>query len=218
MTDREWDVIKGCVLFSGLSKDEIQFLLERCEASCKEIKSGEQVLIGNDERCVAILLAGKIAIYSDPKERVPLNRLKQGAVFGISALCGSLPAETFCISQGASKLLFLPADQSEVLLENKRVCKNLIGFFSNRIRFLNQKISALSASGAEGKLLQYCCQNADESGAVRLPRSLSELARSLNLGRASLYRAITKLVEKKIIEHNGKYIRLLHPPLTDSIL
>ena len=52
---------------------------------------------------------------------------------------------------------------------------------------------------------------------VRLPASIKSISNALNLGRASLYRAIDALTEYGYIAREGKTVRLLNPPGLKSL-
>ena len=86
--------------------------------------------------------------------------------------------------------------------------KNYIGFLSDRIRFLNRKITYLTAGNAERRLALYLISFGTDH--VELSESISALSDLLNLGRASIYRAFDKLAEDGYLEKQGRHITLLH--------
>lgn len=212
MNEKEIETTLTTSLFRGVTKDALLDLTERCNAYLIGFSSGDEIsFFQNDLGRIGILLSGSLTVFADEKKRVLLNRLSPGDTFGVSVLYGERGAGTVTVGHGKGKILFFNADSLEPLWENRVIRTNLISFLADRIRFLNKKISSLSQSGAEGKLLRFLSQSAKEDGMVLLPGSLSALAGSLNLGRASLYRALSKLEEDGVIERDGKNIRLLAP-------
>ena len=82
---------------------------------------------------------------------------------------------------------------------------NYIAFLSDRIRFLNKKLSVISCSDAENTVLKYLTLSADDNGYAVIPVSMTELAKMLGLGRASLYRSLDVLEKRgSIIRENNK--------------
>ena len=71
-------------------------------------------------------------------------------------------------------------------------------------------MDALSSGSGGRKLSDYLLKNAGGSGRVTV-RSMTDLASRLGMGRASLYRELTKLTEAGIIARSGKTITLLKP-------
>ena len=75
-------------------------------------------------------------------------------------------------------------------------------FLSRKIIYLNKKLATLTAGSAEKKLAAYISEH--QIDGVFTATSLSELANILQMGRASLYRAIDSMTENGIIKKSGK--------------
>ena len=75
-------------------------------------------------------------------------------------------------------------------------------FLSRKIIYLNKKLATLTAGNAEKKLASYICEH--QIDGVFTTDSLSELANILQMGRASLYRALDSMTENGIIVKKGK--------------
>ncbi|MBE6712198.1 MAG: Crp/Fnr family transcriptional regulator [Ruminococcaceae bacterium] len=205
-------VLETCPLFRGCDRSKIELLLEQSRALRYPFSPGDEFFTENaGERRIGILLFGALTVYAPGEENTPLNRLKPGGLFGVSALFGSPGANTVVRAESEGELLFIGEEQAEVLWEDKCVRSNLISFLTDRICFLNRKIASFTAKGAEGKLVRYLSQCADASGKCKIDSSFSELAKSLHLGRASLYRALDKLETEGVIRREKKEILLLSP-------
>ena len=197
-------------LFRGYQQDKLEKLLELMEAKIEDFSPGETFSLQEGEKHrVGILISGQMQVFSAGQKRVPLNRLSRGNLFGLSSLYGSDGAKTQVVGVQPGKVLFLEESHLEPLLEDPLLRRNLISFLTGRIRFLNRKIAFYTAPAATGKLARYLAQHADQAGRVPVPHSFSELAKILNLGRASLYRALGQLEEEGVIEKDGKEIRIL---------
>ena len=86
--------------------------------------------------------------------------------------------------------------------------ENYLKLLSDKIVYLNRKIAVLTAGSAEKKLASYIYEHM--IGSEFIPdTSISELANVLQMGRASLYRALDVLTDKNIIHKQGKRITIL---------
>ena len=88
---------------------------------------------------------------------------------------------------------------------------------SKKVVYLNRKISTLVAGSAEKKLVAYLLEVEFDS-VCSLNVSMSSLADMLNVGRASLYRAIDDLENRGLIKKNGKMIIISDHEALSSIL
>lgn len=211
MTKAEQAALCNCPIFRGLEFDEITLFLDRIGAYCDKIPAGEEIPTEKDGKTrMGIILSGTVKILS-PTDHAVLNRLESGSVFGVSCLYGEESAKTLLLAKKATSVLFFGGKDAELLWEDPRLRKNLISFLTDRIRFLNEKIASFTAHDSEEKLLSFLKQNTDEAGKVQLPASFAELARTLHLGRASLYRAMEKLEARGVLIRNGKFLKLCDP-------
>ncbi len=91
-----------------------------------------------------------------------------------------------------------------------RVGENYVTFLSDRIRFLNRRLSTLTAGQTDGKLWRYLLAHRGEDGVVSLPGGMTGLAETLNMGRSSLYRSLDALTAAGRICRQGKQIIVNH--------
>ncbi len=212
MTESDLLILADSPLFRESEKDWILQVLKKAAAYEEIFSAGDPIPLqkGGKNR-IGILLSGQAKVFASKENKALLNRLKEGSLFGVSFLFGSAGAGTLILAHKKCRVLFLEEDRSEILWEEKNLRRNLISFLTDRICFLNRKIAVLSEGGAEGKLLRFLSDRADENGLFSLPFSFSELAGALNIGRASLYRAFDKLEEKGLLQKEKKTIRLLSP-------
>lgn len=169
-----------------------------------------------DERTpgLPVILSGSAVIYtSGRKKETVLRRVGTGDSFGAATLFqeGS-EKKTAVRASGHCTVALLPMNVLLSLLEDGTCSMNYIRFLSRRIDFLNKKIAAFTAGGAEERLAVYLASlPCDNDGICNIPVSLSELSSMLSLGRASLYRAFDVFSEEGMIKKDGKKVTLLSP-------
>lgn len=201
-------VIRAVPLFSALSDNELRSLIEKSEVRAYRI--GQVLQVENE---IAVILKGSVTVTKQMGEKKLLMRiLNVGSVSGVASLFGDehKPVTTLT-AEKATEILILSHDTVAALIEsNGAFAMSYIRFLTSRIRFLNGRIRAYTVGGTDAKLALHLLM-ADENGTgeIELPVSLSTLADMLDMGRASLYRAIDYLTENGIITRNGRKITIL---------
>ncbi len=209
--------IRSLFLFRNVNKESMTRINEiLIKAESLHVSAGRIILdTANGADRLFVVLNGTACVQSDSTDTsVVLRKVHEGELFGAVALYSrernyrtSVRAETDC------ELWSLSGDDArELILSNPRISENFIRFLTDRICFLNQKISAFTAVCAEEKLLVYLSGlPVSANGCVQFKDSISALAASLNISRASLYRAFDSLACSGTIIREGKQIRVLHP-------
>ena len=96
-------------------------------------------------------------------------------------------------------------------MADPRAMANYVRFLTQRIQFLNRKIRYLTAGSAERRLALYLLSEIPkENVPTRLELTAVSLADLLDLGRASLYRAMDRLTEDGFLVRSGREFCLLH--------
>lgn len=156
-------------------------------------------------RAIGLLLEGGARIYSP--SGAPLNTLGPGACFGAAALFN--PSRRYVsriVALGQTKVAFYTDGQLEQMFaQNPRVARNYIAFLSQRIQFLNDKIGSFTTPTAQARAARWLLQQGPEIQVA----SYTRLAGELNLGRASLYRALDALENQGCLLRQGSRITLL---------
>ena len=138
-----------------------------------------------------------------------IKTVSEGAIFGIANLYSENAAFPTRISAKKScKVLFISPDDVRSLIENDpSVMRAFMAFLSEKIVYLNKKINSFTAGSAERRLTLFLADNA-ENDIYTSETSLSALATMLDIGRASLYRALDKLELEGLIERKDRSIIL----------
>ena len=94
-----------------------------------------------------------------------------------------------------------------MLESNSLLMKNYLEFLSQKIVYLNKKISSYTAKSTESKVAYFLCEN-EVDDVVSTDMSFSDIAVMLDIGRASLYRALDKFESENLTKRDGKIITI----------
>ena len=185
---------------------------ERARVTVQVFSSGEEIPWTRDgERLLTLILEGQGIVTPRGDDRfVMLKTALPSDVFGVSILFSGEPPVSTVRAKGQLVALCLPASAIRDLLDrNANFRMRYITFLSGRICFLNQKIAAFTAGSVERRLARYLASIAKEDGGtLHLPIPMTALAAQLDVSRASLYRALDRLVEEGLIERDGRALRI----------
>lgn len=198
------DKLRQVSVFSVLSESELQQIL--CSSEIKSYSSGQDIV---DDRSIKVILSGKAAIKKSSGGKLIIMRMMdEGGVCGVASLFSEEQGISFLTAVKKLEIMLIKKDViSDLIRTNGAFAERYILFLTSRIRFLNMRIKAYTAGSAEARfafhllMLDEC-----ESGSVEMGISYIKLAEMLDIGRASLYRAIESLCEKDIIKREGKKI------------
>jgi CRP-like cAMP-binding protein len=209
--------ISHSFLFTGTDADFILRVLS--DPLCEIIRFNKGDVIFNREdykNSIGLILSGEVEASKTASEhKYLMNSIGPGGIFGAAALfTQSDEYVTVLTALRQSRIVFFPQELLErLILMNPAAAVNYITFLSGRIRFLNMKIQSLISVSAGQTVAQYLIGHmTDDSGrlVVRSTGSLKALSERLNIGRTSLYRALSQLETRGIIKKEGKSIEILN--------
>ncbi|MEG0546683.1 MAG: Crp/Fnr family transcriptional regulator [Oscillospiraceae bacterium] len=192
-------------IFSSASEKEIDLILKE-HSYINNYKKGEVIFSKETyEKSIGFIIKGSAKVI---KDYVTISRLSSGELFGTVLLYNK--ADFFVnniIAEDNSKILFIKKEGvDELIAKNSDFAKKYIEYLSSRIYFLNNKIEEFTIPSAEEKLYNYILKNAND-GVFTVQRNMTELAKSLNISRASLYRTLDDLIlDGKVIKEDKKII------------
>ena len=196
ITEEMKERFRSSFLFAGLDLTEHE-LEEKMLAKAEFFAKGECVYNSASFRnALGIIVSGSVRVTtSDSENKVVLRDMSAGETFGAAALFGAGEHYVSTIHAAcACAVVFIEeAELTELFQSNPKAALNYVAFLSSKIRYLNRKISELSMHGADARLLGYMKEHAGACGEVDMPGSMSLLAKTLGIGRSSLYRALEKL-------------------------
>lgn len=208
---------KKHILFRGMSKEEIEALLDKSDYYIKHYTKN-QVIASELSPCnhIGIVLKGTVEIkkiYTNGKV-VTLARLEKGNIFGeviVSSDMNRYPANVISIDQ--SHVLFIDKKHLEDLCHiNKNFMSNMLNLLSNRILMLNKKITFLSYQTIRQKVAFYLLQEYKKNqkkAMFTLPVSRKDMSEQLGIPRPSLSREFIKLKEEGLIDYESKAIKII---------
>ena len=208
------EALKKCKLFKTLSEDALNYITENYSvmSSCDK----NEIIFSETSytRSIVIITKGRATVKKKGGSgKILMNVLNTGDVFGMAAMF--YEQENFLTEITAAEKVSLMTISKENLInifsEFPAVTENYITILSEKIHFLNKKISTYTKADASQKVASFIlqCEAADEN-TVTLPISITDIADALNTGRASVYRAFEAFEKNGIIKRKGKTITILN--------
>ena len=198
-------IMENLFLFQGVPE-----ALEKLELPDEVAYQKGEIIYGRDnyERALGILLSGKAEAFA--REKSALTNFFVGDTFGAAALFGGEEYVSVIRATTDCRVQFLPEKMlRQLFVDYPQTAVNYIAFLSAKVRFLNGKIATYTSAGVSGRLYYWLGANCDEAGHLPAGITMTKLAKTLNVGRTSLYRAVEELEKKGLIEkQNGKVILL----------
>lgn len=161
---------------------------------------------------IGLILKGKVSCYTEKGENcVILIDLKPGDAIGTSLNYDIKKVNLTLESLANTVYLKIPNDKYDELMHSDiNFAYNLVRELGNTATYLIEKIKGFTAGSAERKLALFLRENIiPGTNMVSLPASMSKIAVTLSLGRASLYRAISTLEANNIILRTKKEVKIL---------
>lgn len=206
-SERELSLLAETPLFQGVKREWLLWGTTRPASFRENFAKGTAIYTPKRfRRCLGIFLKGRARVT---KGTLVVNTLERGGLFGAAALFNRREDyETTITALEPCTVGFFPeAVVAELLSKSPAFCGNYIGYLSERIHFLNRKIQGLTAPGAVGKLALCLWTEGRKSGTAAY--TATELARRLDVSRATVYRAFETLEEQGIIRRRGKTVEIL---------
>ena len=198
-------------LFKNASPAVIKLALSADDCNIQVFGSNDKIYMPDQKNvALGIILRGKAEVFSaDPGKDVLIRTLSAGEVFGVSSLFDNgAKFSSKVISKGGARVLFISESSLSQLLENdKTIMYNYIKLMAAQIRFLNEKIMYFTAGSTERRLALYLASLGKKT--IKMSISMTDLANTLDVGRASLYRAFDKLSEDGYIIKSEKIILIM---------
>lgn len=209
----DFELIMRTELFRGTAEGSLQRILNVSGYELGQYRKDDIIYSPTDfKSSLGIILEGSLRVTkenADGKEIV-MSTLYRGNMFGAAALFnGEHEYQTKITAVEDSRIIFFSQRIIMRLIEREpKIAENYIRYLSERIVFLNKKIYFLTSGTAEQRLSSFLLNNLSKHDYSKLPMSMTDIASSLNISRASLYRALDTIVDSGAIEKNGKQMRI----------
>lgn len=203
--------LEKCSLFSGMSENELESIIDSFDILPLSLGK-DQVM--EAERGLYIICSGKIRVCKkEGGKEIFFKYLVSGDSFGYAKLFSGadyIQHSLFFIRERTNMIFISENTIRELIMAHPVFAINIISLLTDKVRFLNKKIDSFTAPTTESRLFKYLSYSpCDEDGRVLLEESMSELAKKLDMGRASLYRAFDSLEKSGYVLRKGDEIYLL---------
>ena len=203
--------LKSSALFSGFVEEDIKKLLDQSDYMVGTYSGGELLMQkDSQEHVLGILIKGTATVKrTQGNGQMHMSRLADGDLFGAASLFSNeseYVVDIRCVTD--CRALLIGEKQLTSWMQNDtRILQNYLKYLTGRIRFLNRRLDALTETNVPSRIMTYLSDAAmDRSCNVK---SCQELAETLCLSRATLYRALDTLCEEGKILRRGKQIIVL---------
>ena len=205
LSPQQLKTLSTCFLFQNIDEILIEQLCS--DNRCELLSYPRSAVIFNETHfrpCLGILLSGEVLVEKNTADgkRLNMSRLHPGECFGAAAMFQKRGRYASVLTaKRPTQVLFLPqAVITWAMQRSDTITENYITYLSGRIWFLSSRISALTAGTAQQKLAVYLLEQGD------MAISMTDLSQQLNIGRASLYRAVEELEAAGGIFRQGKNV------------
>ena len=209
MTNSLKNILLNTPLFANLSDDEFSFLMNQSGVNTVDFCRGDRIFPrdkSDDDLC--IMIDGTAESLNG---NTLLNKFEKGDIFGAASLFCSQKYPTVIFAKTKGRVLCIKSDAVINLMKKSSVFSiNYVRFLSGKIYLLNKKIDSFTANNAVQKTAKYIYEISSNRREFDLPVSISRLSSSLDIGRASLYRAFDVLEKQNIITRNQCHIEILN--------
>ena len=180
-------------------------LLRRAERAVYE--KGETMTAGTTaEPALCLLVTGAARVQTRSDGETLLRILPPGSVFGAAGLFGAEggPVSVITAVRHCEAAVIPESLLRELFSQYPRAAENYIRFLTDRVRYLNRKLSLVTGRTAESRVYALLRQQADEEGNLPGGVNMSRSTAMLNIGRTSLYRAVEGLESKGFIRREAE--------------
>ncbi len=215
------DDLKHCILFKGLTSEELQNLIvnvnysifDNCK-NCAECSSCILALEGDICKSLGIVLKGELEVqkhYASGKV-VTLAKLDKGKTFGeaIAFSETNIYPATIVSFKGSIILYISKKDIIAMCSSYPKVLNNFMELLSSKILLLNRKIKELSFETLRQKISNYLLHQYEiqKTTELILPMSRKNLAEHLGVQRPSLSRELVNMKDDGFIDFNKNLVQI----------
>ena len=210
-----YDLIKQLFNFNDLNFEDLNNKFQILnKSSIVDYNAGDIILSATESPIgIGIIVSGRAMISTSAQEKSPILRvLTNGDTFGAASLFGKRKDySTTVIAETKTSVVYISEENiRELCYTVPQVAINYIEFLSNRVAFLNSKVSTFSVQTSDARIAYYIYTLAEgEEKTLTLPCTYSQIAENLSIGRASLYRAFDTLCKQNIIKRDHNKITIL---------
>ena len=202
------DALEDCELFGKTPL--LERLISDDRFTVNSYLSGETVYDReNYSASLGIVVSGRALVYKGTdRRRVMIGEKARSDSFGAAALFGETERyASLIVAKGRNTVIAFITQElmRELMAADSETAVKYIMFLSERVRYLNEKLDIYAGTTPGDKLIAYLSARGGECEI-----NMQKLAGELDIGRATLYRTVEKLVEERIIRREGKTIKIVN--------
>lgn len=201
------ETLACCCLFAGVRPDALPALLAYEGVSVGHF-ARDEVIYAPDGflRSLGVILSGSASVRKkEGNASMLMSILETDDIFGAATLFSDEDGyvATITAEQSTWALMITEAAFRRMMREDFRIAENYMRYLTMRIRFLSGRIDGFVRPGCEERVLRYLSQS--QGGKTR---SMTAMAETLCMSRASLYRVLDALEERGMITRIDRRIEL----------
>lgn len=205
--------IHGSTFFRGLSEEHRRELAKIC--GLKAVRKRDYLFHEGETGSSMYLLAdGNIQLHKNTEDgrEVVIRVIKPGEAFAEVVL---FEKERYPVSARAvtpAQVLAFPREGIHRLLAEEGFRNDFIALLMAKQRYLAERIQELTTRDVEQRFFTFLRSQYGEKEVIHTPLSKKDIAAAIGTTPESLSRLIQRLSEDKVIDWQGKEIRMLADP------
>lgn len=212
MREDDKKVLCRSYLLAALTPEERETAIAALHATAAVYPAGTIVASPDSfTHALSFVISGTLTVTREEgSSSVLLRMLGAGASFGAASLfgCGETYPTTIRAKTAVRILAITEGALEALFLHEPRAALAHIRFLGERVRFLNERLNATTGRNVESKVSKYLLDTHGKD-AFRSELNMTQIARSLDIGRASLYRLLTRFSTEGAIELSHGSVRIL---------
>lgn len=214
------EILKQTTMFSGISENDIESMINCLNASIRQFKKGEYIFRQGehiDHFCV--LLSGSVHIQSDDYwgNRSIISEVRVAEMFGESYAVGKNSAVMIdAVATSDSTVAFFNVRKLMTVCPHacgfhNAVIQNLLMALTHKNQALMQKLTHISKRTTREKLISYLSNQAKlfGSNSFSIPFNRQQLADFLSVDRSAMSNELCKMRDEGLIEFHKSNFTLL---------
>lgn len=209
------DIMKNMNLFRGIPVERYQEIIKKLHGYETSYRPGDVIWgQGEHKTSIGVVLCGTIQA-ADLSGREPqiIQQFNAGDSFGEAVAFGGQSSWVEIRALKNVKIMYLPVDSLMADMSDRDFTlmkTNLVREMSNKLGILNLKNQLLAEPRLRRRILMYLnILPADGNGWKTVPFAQKEFAQYLSANRSALSRELTRMRDEKLIETDGRRIRVL---------
>ena len=206
--------LSRCLLFSGLSPDELEQLLSSVQTQERFFEKGD-IIAMQDEVCNRLIIMTKVSVTAEmnaPSGKVikveDIFAPQTPAVLFLFGNKNKFPVQIMA-RENTETLIVYKDSILKMLSLNQKLLKNYLDISANYASVLAEKLYIMSFRTIRQKLAMYILKLAADKSVTKLDKSQDALAEYFGVSRPSLSRELKNMQDDGLISANRRQIQVL---------